>query len=156
MRLTILGTIAVVFLSAFAVSNLGGCQARYRYPCQDPVNWNKVECNNDACRAEGDCTNHVLGSSFLKREDDPSVPEASPDESLDNPVQKTNSSTETHISSKVETTEHSEPAVDEIGATHDEPALNCTAGVTCTTGETEQPVTLDTVVSTHEHNLAAR
>lgn len=148
MRLTLslLGTIAFILLTGLTVSNLGGCQARYRYPCQDPVNWNKVECHNDACKAEGDCTSHVLGSEYAKREDDPSLVEASPDESLDDTAEKTNSETKTHISSKVQsthTTEHSDSI-----PLDSEPSEMHTEG--------EQPLTMNTVVSTSEHNLAAR
>ena len=40
---------------------LAGCEYRYRYPCQDPANWGKPECNNEACKADGECTSHTLG-----------------------------------------------------------------------------------------------
>ncbi len=40
---------------------LMGCEYRYRYPCQDPANWGKAECNNEVCKADGECTSHVLG-----------------------------------------------------------------------------------------------
>jgi hypothetical protein len=46
---------------------LYGCDNHYRYPCQDPKNWNKIECNNEVCRAEGTCTDIVLGSSSASR-----------------------------------------------------------------------------------------
>jgi hypothetical protein len=39
---------------------LAGCNSQYRYPCQDPANWGKAECNNEICKAEGDCTSDVL------------------------------------------------------------------------------------------------
>jgi hypothetical protein len=39
---------------------LTGCEGHYRYPCQDPANWGKLECNNDVCKAEGTCTADVL------------------------------------------------------------------------------------------------
>jgi hypothetical protein len=35
---------------------LTGCEGHYRYPCQDPANWGKLECNNDVCKSEGTCT----------------------------------------------------------------------------------------------------
>ena len=34
---------------------------RYRYPCQDPVNWEKAECNPPVCEASGLCTKDLLG-----------------------------------------------------------------------------------------------
>lgn len=39
---------------------LAGCEGHYRYPCQDPANWGKIECNNEVCKAEGTCTSDVL------------------------------------------------------------------------------------------------
>jgi hypothetical protein len=46
---------------------LSGCTERYRYPCQDPKNWNKIECNNKVCEIEGTCTKQVLGLSSASR-----------------------------------------------------------------------------------------
>lgn len=42
---------------------LAGCEGRYRYPCQDPLNWGRAECNNDVCKAEGTCTSDVLAKA---------------------------------------------------------------------------------------------
>ena len=39
---------------------LAGCNSQYRYPCQDPDNWGNKECNNEVCKAEGECTSDVL------------------------------------------------------------------------------------------------
>lgn len=49
---------AILILSALLV--LAGCAPQYRYPCQDPDNWGKEECNNEICKAEGECTSDVL------------------------------------------------------------------------------------------------
>lgn len=46
---------------------LYGCDNHYRYPCQDPKNWKKIECNNEVCKAESTCTDIVLGSSLASR-----------------------------------------------------------------------------------------
>jgi hypothetical protein len=46
---------------------LCGCDNHYRYPCQDPQNWKKIECNNEVCRAEGTCTDILIGSSSASR-----------------------------------------------------------------------------------------
>jgi hypothetical protein len=34
---------------------LTGCDERYRYPCQDPENWDKQECKKPWCSANGTC-----------------------------------------------------------------------------------------------------
>ena len=34
---------------------LVGCGERYRYPCQDPTNWDKQECKKPFCSANGTC-----------------------------------------------------------------------------------------------------
>ncbi len=31
------------------------CQERYRYPCQDPENWNEKMCQKPYCSANGTC-----------------------------------------------------------------------------------------------------
>jgi hypothetical protein len=46
-------------LSVFLVL-LTGCQESYRYPCQDPQNWGKAECEPPACKASGTCTKDVV------------------------------------------------------------------------------------------------
>ncbi len=32
-----------------------GCGERYRYPCQDPENWNEKLCQKPFCSANGTC-----------------------------------------------------------------------------------------------------
>lgn len=39
---------------------LAGCEDRFRYPCQDPQNWQKPECNPPICTATGTCPNDVV------------------------------------------------------------------------------------------------
>ena len=34
---------------------LTGCDDRFRYPCQDPTNWNNAECKPPICTATGTC-----------------------------------------------------------------------------------------------------
>lgn len=43
-------------LTACSPSNL----ERYRYPCQDPANWEKAECNPPICEASGTCTKDLI------------------------------------------------------------------------------------------------
>lgn len=42
---------------------LSGCgyDGHYRYPCQDPENWGKAECNPPVCEATGTCTKDIVG-----------------------------------------------------------------------------------------------
>lgn len=40
---------------------LVGCEDAYRYPCQDPANKNKEECNRPACEADGMCYDSLNG-----------------------------------------------------------------------------------------------
>jgi len=34
---------------------LTGCEDRFRYPCQDPQNWQNTECKPPICTATGTC-----------------------------------------------------------------------------------------------------
>jgi hypothetical protein len=38
-----------------------GYDGHYRYECQDPVNWEKEECNPPICEVDGACTETLLG-----------------------------------------------------------------------------------------------
>jgi len=40
---------------------LVGCSDTYRYPCQDPANKDKAECNLPACEADGFCYDKLNG-----------------------------------------------------------------------------------------------
>ena len=35
--------------------SLAGCSEGYRYPCQDPENWETKECKKPYCSANGTC-----------------------------------------------------------------------------------------------------
>ena len=50
----------LVFLLALS-STLVGCSDHYRYPCQDPANKDKAECNPPACEVDGTCYNKLNG-----------------------------------------------------------------------------------------------
>jgi hypothetical protein len=49
---------AALFLTALL---LAGCTDTYRYPCQDPANANKEECNRPICEADGMCFDTLNG-----------------------------------------------------------------------------------------------
>jgi hypothetical protein len=42
---------------------LVGCSDAYRYPCQDPANHNKTECNPPVCESSGTCTKYLIGDT---------------------------------------------------------------------------------------------
>lgn len=45
--------LAALFLPVVLLAT--GCQEAYRYPCQDPENWEKKECKKPFCSANGTC-----------------------------------------------------------------------------------------------------
>lgn len=47
-----------VLLAAMGV--LSGCEDRYRYPCQDPNNWNSAECQKPQCDISKSCPEHIF------------------------------------------------------------------------------------------------
>jgi hypothetical protein len=47
------------FLSVLLVV-LTGCDDRYRYPCQDPNNWQNTECKPPICTASGTCPEMLI------------------------------------------------------------------------------------------------
>lgn len=57
--------VVTAFVAVFLTLSLTACNPeslnRYRYPCQDPVNWEKSECKPPVCEASGLCTKDILG-----------------------------------------------------------------------------------------------
>jgi len=39
---------------------LVGCQDRFRYPCQDPANWNDTQCQKPECEATRTCPDLII------------------------------------------------------------------------------------------------
>ncbi len=52
---------------------LTGCEERYRYPCQDPDNWNKKECTKPFCSANGTCPEDL---THYEKNTKPGAPQA--------------------------------------------------------------------------------
>jgi predicted small lipoprotein YifL len=52
-------------LSCILVLSLAGCgyQGGYRYPCQDPANWEAKECNPPICEPSGTCSRDLVGKT---------------------------------------------------------------------------------------------
>ena len=43
---------------------LGYCsEERFRYPCQDPANWDAKECNPPICEPSGTCSKDLVGKA---------------------------------------------------------------------------------------------
>jgi hypothetical protein len=51
-------SLALAFLFMLASCGYDG---GYRYPCQDPENWENEECNPPICKVNGACTEDLLG-----------------------------------------------------------------------------------------------
>lgn len=49
-----------VVMVAVLLVGMVACEDRYRYPCQDPDNFSKAECNPPACEADGTCTKDLI------------------------------------------------------------------------------------------------
>lgn len=47
----------LIMLSLLAVT---GCEQAYRYPCQDPENWNAPECQRPLCEVNRDCPDLIF------------------------------------------------------------------------------------------------
>jgi hypothetical protein len=61
---------------------LTGCgyDGHYRYPCQDPENWEKAECNPPLCEATGTCTKDLIGdvSTSEQKTESPAEEQSAP------------------------------------------------------------------------------
>jgi hypothetical protein len=46
---------------------LSGCgDGHFRYPCQDPANWEKAECKPPVCTANGACPIDLVGKEAFE------------------------------------------------------------------------------------------
>jgi hypothetical protein len=63
--------ISIVSASLLAIT-LSGCgyDGHFRYPCQDPDNWESAECKPPICDAFGYCTTDLLGFDPTATESD--------------------------------------------------------------------------------------
>lgn len=48
----------IVLMTAVLV--LAGCEQQFRYPCQDPANWDKDECKRPICEVNRDCPDLIF------------------------------------------------------------------------------------------------
>jgi hypothetical protein len=54
----------VGLLSVFVLSGCG-YQGHYRYPCQDPANWEKAECKPPVCSVSQTCPVDLVGEDIV-------------------------------------------------------------------------------------------
>ena len=78
-----------MFLLALSLT-LIACEDTYRYPCQDPANKDKEECNRPACEGDGMCYDSLNGLP-PKQAEAPIVEEvpAAPTAEVDNTEENT-------------------------------------------------------------------
>lgn len=144
---------------------LAGCEGHYRYPCQDPANWGKTECNNEICKAEGTCTSDVLAPAG-SREFGNTQTESESSEELSTEDSETEISssgcTETaklsynndgeervfNVKNKMELPKGEEIVMDPEGDEYEAPSR--------TPPSMEEPLTMNTVVDTAAHNAAVK
>jgi len=142
---------------------IAGCDGHYRYPCQDPANWGKLECNNDVCKAEGSCTSDVLapagsrefGSTQTELSTEDSETEISNDtcsKTIDQAEYVDNNKQVDFRVKRIEVPkEKIEPVV--MGAEGNEYEV---PSRTPPSMDEETPLTMNTVVDTAAHNAATK
>lgn len=54
--------------AVFLAFSLLGCGDHFRYPCQDPENWEKKECKRPYCSATGTCPDQLTKPEDMKDE----------------------------------------------------------------------------------------
>jgi len=55
-----------IWLLSIFVVLLVGCEDRFRYPCQDPKNWENIECKAPICTANGTCPDMLVKTEEKK------------------------------------------------------------------------------------------
>ena len=66
----------LIMLSLLAVT---GCEQAFRYPCQDPANWNAPECQRPICEVNRDCPDLIFKDN--PNIELPEIPDAVPSRS---------------------------------------------------------------------------
>lgn len=52
-----------VSLAILLIAMLAGCDQQYRYPCQNPSNWDKDRCKKPWCEINKECPEHIFKKS---------------------------------------------------------------------------------------------
>jgi hypothetical protein len=56
----------LILFAAFIAFMFSGCSDYYRYPCQDPKNWETAECKPPICTVTQTCPEDLLKPEVLK------------------------------------------------------------------------------------------
>lgn len=56
------------FIILCLVVFITGCQDRYRYPCQDPNNWDSETCKKPLCEINRSCPEHIFKDDLKDKE----------------------------------------------------------------------------------------
>jgi len=160
------------FLVILPLIFLAGCEYRYRYECQDPANWGKESCNNDVCKADGDCATDLLGFTPKVAEQFRSIDGFTPSASMDKFVPGGNQGISNKTGTDCKTSE--KPKFKPFNATvqqntrtfknSQQDNLNPMDSIKRPKAEEmvgqveqiERPLTMDTMVETANHNNAAK
>jgi hypothetical protein len=52
-------------ITLIALMSLVGCSDRFRYPCQDPANWESAECKKPECSVTRTCPDLLLKEKII-------------------------------------------------------------------------------------------
>jgi hypothetical protein len=57
-----------VFFTVILAALLSGCgyDGHFRYPCQDPANWENAECKPPVCTANGACPEDLVSQEEIE------------------------------------------------------------------------------------------
>lgn len=74
--------IKVFLSSSLLVLALSGCgyDGHFRYPCQDPANWEAPDCKPPLCEVNGACPEDLVGTDVFNGTSVDSTTEAVPNE----------------------------------------------------------------------------
>jgi hypothetical protein len=53
-------TVYEIWILSVLCGLLAGCEDRFRYPCQDPKNWELAECKPPICTATATCPDQLI------------------------------------------------------------------------------------------------
>ena len=63
---SIVGALILIAIAAFVVVTTTGCQDRFRYPCQDPANWETPRCQRPLCAITQECPDQLIKPEEMK------------------------------------------------------------------------------------------
>lgn len=132
---------------------LAGCESRYRYPCQDPLNWGKLECNNEICEADGTCTKQTIGPNIITNIQPNSAGQETIDTTnneISNDVSEVTSCTPVQSDNKIVAHKPSKLEVMDPDSDEFEPPARTPQSME------EEPLSMNRIVNTAEHDAATK